>query len=432
MNRYLGTKTKILDELESAISAVANSPAPTVCDIFSGSLAVSLHLKRKGYSVIANDINDLSYVYGKAYIRHNSIPRYPTSALFAELSDSERRRLDHHAAEMLAENRTHFDASNRYREFTSWQHYCSQLRPTARLLAYFQHFQHQTGDNQYDRSDIVDYYTATGIRSAFISARGTRGNRNYFSAANARIIDHTLNHIRYWFVRGMITEFQRCSLISILLDTSERYANIQGTYHDFPRITLESRARKALQFRLPDYFGLLHAKRKHWLGNRQDSLHFIHTAPKHDVLYVDPPYNFRQYTAYYSLPNFFCHHSLVADLDAYLSRISFVRGQNMCSDFSSPFCARENFLPSLRKLISAAKCQYVVLSYFDGVNHWNRFLAQDNNIGYKLLKKFFLESGLFDPKTLRVVPIARTNYQSQNGHKSKTVREFLYIARKKW
>ncbi|MDD5698601.1 MAG: DNA adenine methylase [Victivallaceae bacterium] len=430
MNRYLGTKTKILTPLFDTIKKVTGSPNPTVCDIFSGSLAVSLFLKRKGCSVISNDINDLSYVYAKAFLSTNNVPKYSKN-LFSLLSNKDKNSLEELADEILDSQQQDFQNKNIYGEFADWNTFKKNLRPTARIIAYLQFFINNIGDAYYDRQDIFDHYTKEGCKSAFTSLRGREGHRNFFSTKNARIIDRTLNHIRYWFQKGMINEVQRCTLVSILLDTMERFVNIQGTYHDFPREGLETRATRDLVFQFPDYFGLIHAKRKHQIGMCEDSLLFIKKANEHDVLYIDPPYNFRQYTAYYFLPNFLAKHATIENMDNYMSKIEFVRGQNMNDDFSSTFCSRDTFIPSLRKLVKQARCRFVILSYFDGVNHWNRFLKENNSEGFAALRAFCSDPDIFEPSDTTVIPVDRINYQSQNGHKAQKIQEYLYVATKK-
>jgi adenine-specific DNA-methyltransferase len=170
----------------------------------------------------------------------------------------------------------------------------------------------------------------------------------------------------------------------------------------------------------------LHSKRRH-IAACEDSLKYIEKVPEHDVLYIDPPYNFRQYTAYYHLPNFFVLYPDIEDLDGYLSELEFVRGQNMSDDFTSPFSNRDQFLPALKELIEGAKCQHVILSYFDGANHWNQFLAEDNSTGYQMIERFF-KSPLFRSGSFKVIPVDRMNYQSQNGYGAKKVTEYLFVA----
>jgi adenine-specific DNA-methyltransferase len=73
LNRYLGNKTVLLDDILQIVGEAAQ-PGDLVCDVFSGSLAVSLGLKRAGYRVAANDINLFSAVLGRAFLLNHEIP----------------------------------------------------------------------------------------------------------------------------------------------------------------------------------------------------------------------------------------------------------------------------------------------------------------------------------------------------------------------
>jgi adenine-specific DNA-methyltransferase len=209
----------------------------------------------------------------------------------------------------------------------------------------------------------------------------------------------------------------------------ERVANIQGTYHDFPRDKYDPRALRPMRLQPPAFDGLLGGRIKHLVGTACDSLEFVQQVPHHDVLYIDPPYNFRQYTAYYFLPNIICRYPSLDDPDAYFHGVQYVRGQNPADDFVSSFCKAKAFIPSLRLLIERARARTVVLSYFDGRNHWNDFKAECNGEGYRRLTEFFHEE-LFVPKSLVVRPVERLNYQSYGGYKARNINEFLFVAQK--
>jgi adenine-specific DNA methylase len=153
-------------------------------------------------------------------------------------------------------------------------------------------------------------------------------------------------------------------------------------------------------------------------------------VPEHSVLYIDPPYNFRQYTAYYFMPNVVCRYPTLEDPAEYFAGLRYVRGQNPADDFVSSFCKPREFLPSLRTLIERAKAKTVVLSYFDGRNHWNDFKAEADKGGVDRIEEFFADADLFQPGSLEIRPVARQNYQSYGGFKARSVSEYLFIASK--
>lgn len=67
MIKYIGSKRKLLPQVESAIKHCAPLGA-SVVDLFSGAGHVSMHLRRCGYDVTANDMNYYAYCIAKAYL----------------------------------------------------------------------------------------------------------------------------------------------------------------------------------------------------------------------------------------------------------------------------------------------------------------------------------------------------------------------------
>jgi adenine-specific DNA-methyltransferase len=420
ISRYLGNKNVILDEILEAVGESAE-PGDLVCDVFSGSLSVSYGLKRSGYRVAANDVNLFSAVLGRAFILNDSIPPVP----LADLVDEGPDRLRADAAKGLSA----YEALPGYEYLTDEQHRAGATE----LLALLLHLQAATSNDglasEFSRSDFFDHYCEEGAKSAFVSSRGRSGRRRFFSAANARHIDGILNRVRQWRSEERLEPSLEAMILSIALRAIERVSNTQGTYHDFPRDRYDPRALRPMRLELPPLDGLLETGGEHLVGTESDSLDFIAEVPEHSVLYMDPPYNFRQYTAYYFLPNVVCRYPSLDDPDEYFAGLRYVRGQNPEDDFVSSFCKPREFLPSLRTLIERAKTKTVVLSYFDGRNHWNDFKTEANEAGIDRLEEFFRDD-LFVPGSLQVRPVARQNYQSYGGFKARNVSEYLFIAAK--
>ena len=68
---YIGSKFKLLDFLETSIKSVVGDEPTTFCDAFAGTGTVGAHFKRKGYSVISNDLQYYSYVMIRHFIQNN-------------------------------------------------------------------------------------------------------------------------------------------------------------------------------------------------------------------------------------------------------------------------------------------------------------------------------------------------------------------------
>ena len=57
--RYYGCKDKLLDFLAAGVAKTGINHGSSFCDLFSGTTTVAKHFKRKGYTVIANDMLEL-------------------------------------------------------------------------------------------------------------------------------------------------------------------------------------------------------------------------------------------------------------------------------------------------------------------------------------------------------------------------------------
>lgn len=402
LNRFIGNKKPILNPLLECIQEYA-APGDLVCDIFSGTLAVSLALKSAGYLVASNDINLFSYVYGRAYLTNSAIPYVDLKELIGQHS---------------------LERAKRRTPSSQWSNGDSHHRFMA-LLNYLSTTTTSRLPRRYRRSDIRDTYSDAGKNSYYRSSRGREGSRRFFSPENAARIDSILNWLRFWRDRETLGDEAHYMVLCCLLDAVERVSNIQGTYHDFPRSWYDPRALRPLRLLGPDVDRLGGVSEGHILGMEEDSLEFIDCVRRPELMYVDPPYNFRQYTSYYFLPNLICRYCTIPDLDEYFARVEFVRGQNMSDDFDSSFSRRSSFIDSLHLLMAKSTARIIVLSYFDGRNHWGK-PKDDSGEGLRHLTELFT-SDLFVPGSFKMIPIARRNYQSYVGYQAEPVEEMLLV-----
>ncbi|PZP69445.1 DNA adenine methylase [Methylorubrum populi] len=399
LQRYIGNKNALIQELLAAVQPLA-APGDLVCDAFSGSVAVSVALKSAGYRVATNDINLLSWVFAIAYLKNSSLPALDMPALLG----------------------------GRTAKSTKTGSQCNRIEDWSEIVEHLIAAPSSFESKIEWRQDFFDYYCEEGAKSSFLSSRGKAGRRRFFTAANAKAIDRALSRIRYWWRANIIDENVRCLLTARLLDGIEKRSNTQGTYHDFPRDFYDSRALRPLCIEVPET-SLMQGRSDHIVGKAEDSLEFVRRVPDHAVLYLDPPYNFRQYTSYYFLPNIVARYPDIDSLDDYFANVKFVRGQNMDDDFTSSFCKSAQFISSLERIIMRSRCRHVVMSYFDGKNHWGSFKAGPDGQGRKHLEEFF-KSSIFVPGTMRCIPVERLNYQSYGGYQAKSVSEYIFIAEK--
>lgn len=388
IQRYLGNKSSIASDIVALVRSLAE-PGDIVVDAFSGSLAASFAIRQAGFRVVPNDINHFSWLFATAFLT---------------------------GSQVVGPNGRSGTAGERHRQ---WRALADEL------VAPVGH----GDDPSIFRTDIYDHYCEAGSKSGFESLRGRSGRRRFFSAENAAAIDRALSRIRSWWRKERIDQRTRCILTAMLIAGVERVSNTQGTYHDFPRDFIDTRALRPLRIEVPPDEIFLGPEAP-LIGREEDSLEFVRRAPPHRVLYLDPPYNFRQYTSYYFMLNLLSKHAEIDDLDAFFAELEFVRGQNMADDFKSTFCSKGTFMSSLRTIIERADTEHVVISYFDGRNHWGSFKSEQADSDGRIVIEEFLASDLFEVGSANCIPVDRLNYQSYGGFKAKSVCEYLFTARK--
>ena len=120
--------------------------------------------------------------------------------------------------------------------------------------------------------------------------------RKFFTYENAVKIAGAWHQIVRWNNDGLLNKVEKAFLVSSLLNSMDLVANTAGTYYAY----LKDFNRKALRpFR---FDWLLVNKGKH-LGTALHGDACLSLQGKaYDVLYLDPPYNDRNYAAYYHLP----------------------------------------------------------------------------------------------------------------------------------
>ena len=419
IQRYLGNKNSIIEPILEEVGSVCNH-GDWVCDIFSGTLSVSMALKRNGYRVISNDINKFSYSFGIGFLKNNSIPDFNFTLLKIDESKYSVGVDDTLLELMGKEGFSFLDEKKNYLSY----------KKLAIVINFLNHLTVSELPKDFRLTFFFDTYTPEGKNSYFKSLRGTSGNRKFFTSENGKRIDLILNKISQWKKESLLNEVQYNLLVSILAESIEKVSNTQGTFHDFPRDMFDSRALKKLFLRLPPLDDVLSTKQKHIVGKERDSLEFIKEVRPHKLIYIDPPYNFRQYTSYYFMLNLICDYCEMESPEKYFNNVEFVRGQNLEKDFKSTFCQNHLFIPSLENLIKDAKTEYVLMSYFNGRNHSNNNIPIKNENGIDKIESFF-NSDLFVSGSFKMKPIKRLNYQSFNGHKAQVLNEYLFIAKKK-
>lgn len=173
--------------------------------------------------------------------------------------------------------------------------------------------------------------------------------RQYFSDVNAKRIDAIREQIQRWHDEKQLSTDEYYVLLSSLINAADFVANISGTYGAYLKIW-RSMALKPLKLLVPDIIS-------NSIENEiyQKDANQLIKQIECDVLYIDPPYNERQYA-----PNFHVLESL-AVWDK--QQLTGKTGQRDYQKKKSKYCRKKDAIFAFADLIENAKAKYLVVSY---------------------------------------------------------------------
>lgn len=171
--------------------------------------------------------------------------------------------------------------------------------------------------------------------------------RMYFQRENALKIDLVRQAIER--LRNQISEPQYFYLLSSLIHAVPYVSNITGTYGAYLKFW-DKRTYNPLNL---EFIELLPDKLRCQCYN-MDAMKFANEIES-DLVYLDPPYNGRQYLSNYHLLE------TIAKYDN--PPIKGVTGMRDEPEKMSDFCKKSKAKDSFVKLFDALKCRYILLSY---------------------------------------------------------------------
>lgn len=176
---------------------------------------------------------------------------------------------------------------------------------------------------------------------------GGGSGRQYFSDENGMRIDAIRKRVERWFSTEEIDDRLYFLLLTSLLEAADAVANTASVYGAFLK-HLKKTAQKELRLEIPNY-DLNDAE--HDVFN-EDANELIRKI-EGDILYMDPPYNHRQYGANYHLLN------TIAKYDEFVPA-----GKTGLREYKrSAWCMRNKVADVFEDIIKNAKFEYVFLSY---------------------------------------------------------------------
>ena len=179
----------------------------------------------------------------------------------------------------------------------------------------------------------------------------------YFSPENGRKIDRVRTRIERWTRRSSHSEAAAQLLIATLIEAADRVANTTGVYASFVK-TMQPNALRPLELR-----PIEPTRRREGAGAcsafRGPAARLLASIGPVDLVYLDPPYNGRQYPAYYHIPE------LLALGWATPPEIRGKTGLIPDEAQRSDWCRKHRAPDALREVLEAADGRHILFSYND-------------------------------------------------------------------
>ena len=231
---------------------------------------------------------------------------------------------------------------------------------------------------------------------------GGGSGRQYFSDENGKRIDAIRQKIELWKKKKDIDDDEYYFLLSTLLENADAVANTASVYGAYLK-HLKKSAQKPLKL-TPAVFEINDAE--HDVFN-EDANRLINKI-EGDVLYLDPPYNARQYGSNYHLLN------TIAKYDDFIPQ-----GKTGLREYKrSLFCQKGEVSDAFEKLIKTAKFKYIFLSY----NNEGLMSADE-------VRKTLSKYGRYDLATIEYQRFKADKTENRN-HKATETLESLHILEK--
>lgn len=294
--RYIGNKTQLLQNIEKVIRSHVPDDAKSFCDIFSGTASVARYFK-KDFEIYSNDLLYFSYCLQRATIENDDIPTF----------------------DKLKEELNIDDPISYFNNMPT-----DQMESLPQEKRFFQ--------NTY--SPV--------------------GGRMYMTDSNALRIDYARNVIEEWRNKKILSDNEYYYLVASVVEGVPFISNIAGTYGAYSK---KWDPRSSKKFELVELPIVKNGKNNKCYN--EDGLELL----KHisgDILYIDPPYNSRQY-----LPNY---HVLETAAKYDYPEVRGVTGQRPDNGQKSDFCSKRKVLKAFESLIANANFKHIFLSYStDGI-----------------------------------------------------------------
>lgn len=256
--------------------------------------------------------------------------------------------------------------------------------------------------NPFDYLENAETENAVGFVETEYSPTGENG-RMYFTQTNAHRIDFIRQTIENWKNEKLISSDEYFYLLCSLIEAVPSVSNITGTYGAYLK-NWDKRAFKKLKLPVLEIVD----NGKNNCSYNEDALKLIEKISG-DILYIDPPYNSRQYASNYHVLE------TIARYDNPV--LNGVTGMRNYDEQKSPFCVKSEVCDAFEQLIKKAKFSHIVVSY--------------NSQG--LMKREFIEKILKDNGIASTFAFEKIPYRKYKSkiYDENAVFEYLFYVEKK-
>lgn len=351
---YIGSKLKLLHFLEESINSVVKEKHYKFSDLFAWTWIVGRYFKERWHPVIANDMQYYSYALNRNYIwNHTDLHFLWLVELIPEIlsTDITERKL--------------------------------------LVLDYLQNL-------EWIKWFIYENYSPTG-------SKNKEHERMYFTDENALLCDAIRQKIELWKTENKVTNDEYFFLLASLLEAIDKVANTASVYGAFLKKFKKS-SLKTLLLVPANYFN---DEYEHTVYN-QDIIE-VAKSTSHDVVYLDPPYNERQYSANYHVLETIAKYDNPA--------IRWKTGMRDYSKQKSNYCRKSEVTKSFKELIENLDAKYIFLSYND---EWLMTLDEIRDI---MSSRW--EYWVFEKKYQRF----KADKTENRNHKQDSVIEYLHYVK---